>query len=181
MKACDFELANQYMGEPKNWDSDANGTVGKLPVHYDGKVSTSVWQPTEEELELLNKGGSVVLGIFGWQPCVSLNVRELDVKPIFGVLNQTNLDLPLQTYAVHTHKVKCNLCDDSGWMYGDPDLGHCTCEKGQYEQHLQDKGDAMAGLAEDAQKEAPAAEQPEPSVNNADESARHGPDDCDSN
>lgn len=39
---------------------------------------TSVWQPSEEDLRLLNAGGKVCLAIYGTQPPVSMWVQEVN-------------------------------------------------------------------------------------------------------
>lgn len=46
--------------------------VKPLFVRMEGGVCFSRWEPTPDELELLNAGGSVELAVIGHQPPVSL-------------------------------------------------------------------------------------------------------------
>ncbi|MBH1992477.1 MAG: hypothetical protein I8H86_06280 [Sphingomonadaceae bacterium] len=70
MKACDFPGARR-IGAPANWDADLDGSVGTIFVT--DAVDTlsgmnlmySVYQPTPADLEALNAGGSIRLGIMG--------------------------------------------------------------------------------------------------------------------
>ena len=56
-----------------------------LPVRIDqkpdGKLFTSVWLPTPEELALLNEGGAVVLECYHGQPPVSVNAAMMEILP----------------------------------------------------------------------------------------------------
>jgi len=60
---------------PDDWD-------GEYECHdlhariIDGKIVQSAWEPTPKELEILNRGGSVILSIWGSQPPVSLTVEN---------------------------------------------------------------------------------------------------------
>lgn len=79
MKHISIEGANAHPGQPKNWNPETDGTCGVLPVRvtWDGdraKTCESAWVPSPEELALLNRGGSVVLTVAGWQVPVSLHV-----------------------------------------------------------------------------------------------------------
>lgn len=51
------------------------GQVRDLHVKFIDGASVSRWEPTPEELELLNAGGSVELWIMGRQPPVMLVAR----------------------------------------------------------------------------------------------------------
>jgi hypothetical protein len=54
--------------------------IGDLSCERGGGVVRSHWQPSEEELAVLNEGGSVELGIWGMEPIppVSLGVRHAE-------------------------------------------------------------------------------------------------------
>jgi hypothetical protein len=76
--------ANANPGAPSDWDAKRDGTCGRLPIRaefYDSfgqqhvKHCDSAWQPSPEELALLNAGGQVVLRVIGWQVPVSLRVE----------------------------------------------------------------------------------------------------------
>lgn len=41
-------------------------------------IITSVWEPTEEDLRILNAGGKVCLALYGTQPPVSMWVQEVN-------------------------------------------------------------------------------------------------------
>lgn len=75
--------ANANPGAPKDWNPE-DGTCGQLPIRVefredDGrnrvKHCDSAWQPSPEELALLNAGGQVVLRVIGWQVPVALWVE----------------------------------------------------------------------------------------------------------
>jgi hypothetical protein len=54
--------------------------IGDLSCRVDGIETFSHWRPSEEELELLNRGGSVELGITGHPiPPVRINVVEANM------------------------------------------------------------------------------------------------------
>ena len=57
-----------------------------LDADVDGKnCMFSVWEPTAEELEALNKGGKIQLGIMGAShPPVMLMVQDPDAKIVAG-------------------------------------------------------------------------------------------------
>lgn len=40
---------------------------------------TSVWEPNEEDLKILNQGGKVCLCLYGTQPPVAMWVQEVDI------------------------------------------------------------------------------------------------------
>lgn len=51
--------------------SELNGGPGRIVKKYE-----SAWQPTPEELEVINRGGIIILASFGSQPSVLLSVGE---------------------------------------------------------------------------------------------------------
>jgi hypothetical protein len=72
--------SNVKYGPPEGWDNERDGHCSNLYVRRDNATCASAWEPTPQELELLNKGGSVVLTIWGAQPPVALSV-ELVTDP----------------------------------------------------------------------------------------------------
>ncbi len=85
---------NAAPGAPHGWNPERDGDCGVLPirVHPPDALALrrpvqwceSAWEPTPQELEYLNAGGSVVLRVAGWQVPVSLYCeppRKEDVKP----------------------------------------------------------------------------------------------------
>jgi hypothetical protein len=64
---------NTYVA-PEGWDAEKDGECGKLPVRAEGRQFSSAWQPSPDELAMLNAGGCVVLTVFGGQPPVMLAV-----------------------------------------------------------------------------------------------------------
>jgi hypothetical protein len=75
--------ANAYPGAPKGWKPPEHGECGHLAVRVVGGPNTmdmrclSAWEPTPEELRLLNGGGHVILHIVGWQVPVALTVEAV--------------------------------------------------------------------------------------------------------
>lgn len=78
------------LGEPKDWDRQANGEVFGLPVKiepYGDTISvTSAWKPTAEEMAALRKGSPIHLRVIGGQPPVSVYVEGMpeDLDPDFS-------------------------------------------------------------------------------------------------
>lgn len=67
--------ANVTFTAPREWDEERNGRCVPLRARVvDGTISTA-WEPTPEELKLLNEGGSVVLTIWGGPPPVWIGVE----------------------------------------------------------------------------------------------------------
>lgn len=69
----------RWLGAPLGWEPDEHGTCGHLAIvdvqHPAGHAMISRWEPTPDELALLNAGGSVELQIVGAvHPPVSLIV-----------------------------------------------------------------------------------------------------------
>lgn len=66
--------------KPDEWDASQQGECSDLAVRrrFEGNllVFESAWEPTPRELEILNRGGSIVLSICGLQPPVRLGVEE---------------------------------------------------------------------------------------------------------
>jgi len=69
-----IEGATNYLGAPPGWDPERDGHCSHLAIRREGNVCYSAWEPTPEELAKLNAGGSVILGVVGGQPPVSLSV-----------------------------------------------------------------------------------------------------------
>ncbi len=68
--------ATHYLGAPKNWDTEKDGTCHGLAVRLvEDNVWQSAWEPTPAELEVLNSGALVILNIVGGQPPVSVTVE----------------------------------------------------------------------------------------------------------
>ena len=77
---------NAAPGAPKNWDPKRDGDCGALPIrvfppkalvvsNVPVQYVESAWEPTPQELEWLNQGGSLILRIVGWQVPVALYVE----------------------------------------------------------------------------------------------------------
>jgi hypothetical protein len=58
-----FHGAQRTLEAPQGWDHKVQGECGGLPVMRDGSALVSVWKPSAEELEMLNRGGGVVLSL----------------------------------------------------------------------------------------------------------------------
>jgi hypothetical protein len=73
--------ATHNLGRPPGWDEARDGNCGHLWVRVEtenGRVArcVSAWEPTPEELAILNAGGSVLLSIVGWQPPVWVSAEH---------------------------------------------------------------------------------------------------------
>lgn len=70
--------ATLYMGAPKDWQLEKDGNCAHLAVRVvEGNIFQSAWEPTPEELAMLNAGGSMVLSVVGGQPPVMLSVEPV--------------------------------------------------------------------------------------------------------
>jgi hypothetical protein len=74
--------ATHALGAPADWDKTRDGNCCVLHVRAvrDGRNTRfeSAWEPTPEELALLNAGGSVILSVVGGQPPVWLEVKSAE-------------------------------------------------------------------------------------------------------
>lgn len=83
MKPINFAQANQMLGAPEGWDKDANGECQSLPVMNNGQCIVSCWKPSDEELTELNKGGAVMLMIYGAnQPPIQIVAAAMEETAI---------------------------------------------------------------------------------------------------
>lgn len=64
--------ATHNLGAPTGWDPERDGFCGVLPIRAAEGCCLSAWEPTPDELEILNAGGSVILQVRGGQPPVML-------------------------------------------------------------------------------------------------------------
>jgi hypothetical protein len=73
-----IEGASHYFGAPKGWSTD-DPVCAHLAVRVSGvaghKVYESAWEPTPRELDLILKGGTIVLRVLGMQSPVMLYVE----------------------------------------------------------------------------------------------------------
>lgn len=73
---------NAAPGAPEGWKPERDGACGALPIRVFPPIATSglvrvqycesAWEPTPDELALLNAGGQLVLRVHGWQVPVAL-------------------------------------------------------------------------------------------------------------
>lgn len=76
--------ATHNLGAPAGWDPARDGHCGVLPVRAVDGTCLSAWEPTPDELAILNAGGSVILQVVGSQPPVMLWAEpsvEIDHAP----------------------------------------------------------------------------------------------------
>jgi hypothetical protein len=71
---------NVAPGAPVGWRPEVHGDCGALPIRVlpyadGGLCCESAWEPTPQELEMLNAGGQIVLRVIGWQVPVALYVE----------------------------------------------------------------------------------------------------------
>lgn len=76
--------ANVNFGAPKNWDDARDGPCRSLPVRVVDGSYQSAWEPTPDELLMLNAGGFVVLSVVGGQPpvCLSVEMPDQEERPV---------------------------------------------------------------------------------------------------
>lgn len=71
--------ATHRLAKPENWN-DKNGTCGHLHVravpHGALVRYESAWEPTPEELAILQAGGSIVVSVIGGQPPIAVYAEE---------------------------------------------------------------------------------------------------------
>ncbi len=87
---------NAAPGAPRNWNPLTDGKCGALPIRVHPPAAIlapgvcqpslvqyceSAWEPTPQELEWLNAGGSLILRVVGWQVPVALYVDPPEVDP----------------------------------------------------------------------------------------------------
>jgi hypothetical protein len=71
VRPVDIENETLKIGKPENWDEAAKGEhCGALSVQVcrgagNMTMMLSKWQPEPEDLECLNNGGAVYLGVYG--------------------------------------------------------------------------------------------------------------------
>lgn len=69
------------MGAPVGWEPTKDGECSHLAVRVSLNGETiyceSAWEPTPDDLALLNAGGSVILRCVSGQPVVALYVEKL--------------------------------------------------------------------------------------------------------
>lgn len=75
MKPVDFDESNIVLGPPESMTEEE---CGNLPVFTDGRLCVSRWKLSPEELETIQRTGSVWLAIVSGstQPPVWLSVEE---------------------------------------------------------------------------------------------------------
>lgn len=82
MIAVRIKGATSLYGAPDGWkpeDGECKGLYVRKEAHGKHSVLLSAWKPSISELELLNNGGSVVLGVLGEEhPPVLMVVTETD-------------------------------------------------------------------------------------------------------
>jgi len=76
-----IEDATRYLGAPKGWHPDTDGDCVHLAVRDEVRdglpIMHSAWEPTPEELALLNAGARVYLSVVGTgHPPVALWVGD---------------------------------------------------------------------------------------------------------
>ena len=83
MESIGIDNATRDLNPPKNWDRDTQGPCGNLLIKdvpmYGTNVMMSAWIPSKEELEWLNAGHPVILGIVG-HTHPPLFIKVLDAK-----------------------------------------------------------------------------------------------------
>ena len=78
--------SNHIFNPPQGWDQNQLpcDSLHVVVGDYCGQPSiTSHWQPSDEELEMLNRGGVIALSIIGLgMPPVAINIVEIPAVPL---------------------------------------------------------------------------------------------------
>jgi hypothetical protein len=87
VRSVDIENETLKIGKPIDWDVATQGQpCGALSVHVckgsgDLPMMISRWHPEPEDLEVLNRGGSIYLGIYGrTHPVVTVYAAKSDTS-----------------------------------------------------------------------------------------------------
>lgn len=98
--------STRYLGAPRNGKPDENGKCGHLAIRTSGDPEhgrgfcESAWEPTPAELDVLNKGGSIILRIHGWQPPVAL----------YGEHPEADKPTPVEQVTEHPDLARATCC-----------------------------------------------------------------------
>ena len=70
----------KFVGMNTNYVADGSDDLPTyVEKHESGTLQiTSVWEPSEEDLRILQQGGKVCLCLYGTQPPVAMWVQEVD-------------------------------------------------------------------------------------------------------
>lgn len=71
--------ATNHLGAPCNWtenDPEVNGLYVRVEMDQGHRVFSSAWEPTPDELKILNAGGSIVVKCLGGQPPIYLTAEN---------------------------------------------------------------------------------------------------------
>jgi hypothetical protein len=85
VKPVTIEEETLKIGAPPNWDHE-KGECGALSVHVctgvdDLPMMLSKWKPDPEDLECLNNGGSIYLGVYGTRhPVITVYAAKADTS-----------------------------------------------------------------------------------------------------
>ena len=77
MKPGKIDQHTHLFSAPKDWDEDTHGPCNDLYVRVDeeAQTSSSAWEPSAEELALLNNGGKIIVHVFTMQPAIAVSVE----------------------------------------------------------------------------------------------------------
>lgn len=85
MQPVDHPKQTRVFGKPADWDEKKMGSCGGLSVYeepYPGGAvrKSSLWKPSDSELEMLKNGACVELGVYSHgHPAVSVGVNFLEI------------------------------------------------------------------------------------------------------
>lgn len=70
----------KFVGMNTNYTSETSDDLPTLVEKHESGILqiTSVWEPSEEDLRILQQGGKVCLCLYGTQPPVAMWVQEVD-------------------------------------------------------------------------------------------------------
>lgn len=76
MTPLNIRNATRRLGPPAGYENIGHLSIRELGNPAEGSgYCESAWEPTPDELAMLNRGGSVILRVVGWQPPVGLYVE----------------------------------------------------------------------------------------------------------
>lgn len=90
MQPVNFEGATHVLGAPKDWNDAVE--CEPLIVRLAEGISTSVWKPSPEDIEMLRQGAMIVLHVWGGQPPVQVSAAFVSELPRHGENQEGNDD-----------------------------------------------------------------------------------------
>lgn len=76
MTPVHFEGVTSIYKSPPDWNSALHGPCVDLPVQRTAEFAISRWQPSYNDLLILNNGGAVEIALAGGQPAMAVGAVQ---------------------------------------------------------------------------------------------------------